>query len=297
MRVSSCVLKRKVKYIDATNPSGCLEAVYLKRFEENGIGATDSDAARACEQFKDLPKPTNAKALAITILCIEEPELAQKCTDRVIELEEIVDINATQAEEFEHSNEPQSFEAIEAKLDDFEKEKAAIAHVPKAADAWKRVEDFPEQFKLKFLKSLDAGTRQDTKAIVVSILSDHKRSERPYEKPELNDAFEEAKLLGEEAVAEFRRLIDLLDEPKSISKFLDKIEDKFASSKLYNQLERPLRAEDEKEMISGFRALGYEVSEGFNGNWSSMGSTFYVYKLMKGDYVMNLSGASDLKTL
>ena len=77
MRVSSCVLKRKVKYIDATNPSGCLDAVYLKRFEENGIGATDSDAARACERFKDLPEPTNAKALAITILFIEEPQLAQ----------------------------------------------------------------------------------------------------------------------------------------------------------------------------------------------------------------------------
>ena len=152
------------------------------------------------------------------------------CTVLVKELEEIVDIDATQAEEFEHSNEPQSFEAIEAKLDDFEKAKAAIEYVPKAADAWKRVEDFLEQFKLKFLKSLDAGTRQDIKAIVVSILSDHKRSERLSEKPELNDAFEDVKLLGEEAVTEFRRVIDLLDEPKSISKFLDKIENKFASS-------------------------------------------------------------------
>ena len=35
----------------------------------------------------------------------------------------------------------------------------------------------------------------------------------------------------------------------------------------------------------------------FNSDWSSLGSTFYVYKLMKGHYVMNLSGARDLKTL
>lgn len=288
-RVSSCVLDRKVKYIDSSNPNECLEAVYLKRFEVNGIGATAFDAARACEQFSDLPEPLNAKALAITILCVEEPELAQKCTKLLKELEEIVDINEAQTEEFEQSNEPQSVEAVEAKLDNFEKAKAAIEYVPKVAGAWKQVEDLPKQFKLKFLKSLDADTRQDVEVLVVSILSDHERSERPYENPELNDAFEEAKLLGEEAVAEFRRVIELLGEPEDVSEFLDKIKDKFSKSDLYYRLERALQAEDEKEMISGLKALGYEVSEGFNGNH------FYVYKLSKGNYVTHLSGAGDLK--
>ena len=197
--------------------------------------------------------------------------------------------NDEQAQNSENELELKGPADIDVESERFEKAQAAIEYVPKVAGAWKQVEDLPEQFKLKFLKSLDADTRQDVEALVVSILSDHKRSERPYENPELNDAFEEAKLLGEEAVAEFRRVIELLGEPEDVSEFLDKIKDKFSKSDLYNRLERALQAEDEKEMISGLKALGYEVSEGFNGNH------FYVYKLSKGNYVTHLSGAGDLK--
>lgn len=291
-RVSSCVLDKKVKYIDSSNPSECLEAVYLKRFEENGIGATASDAARACEQFSDLPEPLNARALAITILCVEEPELAQKCTKLLKELEEIVDINEAQIEEFEHSNEPQSVEAIEAKLDNFEKAQAAIEYVPKVADAWKRVEALPEQFKLKFLKSLDADTRQDVEALVVSILSDHERSERPYENPELNDAFEEAKLLGEAAVAEFRRVIDLLGEPEDISEFLQKLKGKFVAANAKEQLTHAMQVDDEQGMLAGLRDLGIRVKTDFNGKKNPEKITYRVYFNYREH---SLFGAAELK--
>ena len=86
------------------------------------------------------------------------------------------------------------------------------------------------------------------------------------------------------AVAEFTRVIDLLGEPEDIPEFLEKIKDKFASAELYNQLEIAMRALDVKGMISGLRALGYEVSNDFNGKYTD-------YRVLKDQRVHVLSGA------
>ena len=196
--------------------------------------------------------------------------------------------NDEQAQNSENELELKGPADIDVESERFEKAQAAIEYVPKVADAWRQVEDLPEQFRLEFLKSLDADTKQDVQALVVSILSDHERSERPYENPELNDAFEEAKLLGEEALAEFTRVIDLLGEPEDIPEFLEKIKDKFASAELYNQLEIAMRALDVKGMISGLRALGYEVSNDFNGKYTD-------YRVLKDQRVHVLSGAGHLR--
>ena len=173
--------------------------------------------------------------------------------------------NDEQAQNSENELELKGPADIDVESEKFEKAQAAIEYVPKVAGAWKQVEDLPDQFRLKFLKSLDADTKQDVQALVVSILSDHERSERPYENPELNDAFEEAKFLGEEAVAEFTRVIDLLGEPEDVSEFLQKLKGKFVAANAKEQLTHAMQADDEQGILAGLRDLGIRVRTDFNG--------------------------------
>ena len=181
---------------------------------------------------------------------------------------------------------------IDVESEKFEKAQAAIEYVPKVAGAWKQVEDLPDQFRLKFLKSLDADTKQDVQALVVSILSDHERSERPYENPELNDAFEEAKFLGEEAVAEFTRVIDLLGEPEDVYEFLQKLKGKFVAANAKEQLTHAMQADDEQGILAGLRDLGIRVRTDFNGKKNPEKTTYRVYFNYREH---SLFGADELK--
>lgn len=200
--------------------------------------------------------------------------------------------NDEQAQNSENELELKGPASIDVESERFEKAQAAIEYVPKVAGAWKQVEDLPDQFRLKFLKSLDADTRQDVEALVLSILSDHERSERPYENPELNNAFEEAKLLGEEAVAEFTRVIDLLGEPEDVSEFLQKLKGKFVAANAKEQLTHAMQADDEKGMLAGLRDLGIRVRTDFNGKKNSEKTTYRVYFNYREH---SLFGAAELK--
>ena len=70
-------------------PFDWVAAAYLARFSVNGIGATEFDAGRAAESFEKFPEPWNARALGLTILYIERPDICGQFPKFTKELEDL----------------------------------------------------------------------------------------------------------------------------------------------------------------------------------------------------------------
>jgi hypothetical protein len=142
----------------------------------------------------------------------------------------------------------------------FDKAYTAIEYIPKVAEAWKQIEPLSEEFRLQFLKALEADTNQDMAALLATVLEDHRKFIRPYQSSDLNDALEQARELGDEALTEFRRIVDVLGEQIDVQHTMEKLKAKFHTPSSLKDLEMAVSQQSTEAICLALEALGHKIT-------------------------------------
>lgn len=89
-----------------------------------------------------------------------------------------------------------------------------------------KLEVLPEEFQREYLDAIKQG-RRDYSQLADKLFSKHQKLARPFASDKVNDAFAEVAEIGNEARAEFAKVINLLGEDIEIEPVLEKIRNKY----------------------------------------------------------------------
>lgn len=105
----------------------------------------------------------------------------------------------------------------------------AIEYRPEVARAWEKISPLPAGFKEKFLSRLNENPKGDPEAISHAVSSEHDKEVNPFDDASMNEAYGEARKLGEEAATEFKLVVETLGNSLKSYDILKKIFDRYAS--------------------------------------------------------------------
>lgn len=167
----------------------------------------------------------------------------------------------------DYSNKPLATENMvnEDPAEQFTNAMLAIEYDPKTDEVWKQLQILPEKLRYKFLQTLENDPRQPPKQLLEKTLKEWERLKRPYETEELNDAFDEIKAYGDDAILEFQKVVDILGTEVDIEHLITKIRQKFKLP-IQVQLQQAIETENEEKIIEILQNIGFRVSKDVNRN-------------------------------
>lgn len=121
----------------------------------------------------------------------------------------------------------------------YQKALTVLEYDQAASKQYKRLEELPDEYTLKFLETLENDPKSNVKSLVDDLFEQHKTLNAPYDGEHLNMALAEMRKLGSEAEQEFRKAVEVIGEDRVDTKFVcEQISDKFTVS---DQVELPER--------------------------------------------------------
>ncbi|SLN58839.1 hypothetical protein ROG8370_02689 [Roseovarius gaetbuli] len=112
----------------------------------------------------------------------------------------------------------------------FPQAQTVIEYSEAAGQAWKEIEELPEEHRTTFLKGLNEAPKSDAGKLRDTIVARFEKLQRPYDDESANDALIIVREIGSDAEAEFKRVYELLGETIPIEGIVDKIQEKFEKS-------------------------------------------------------------------
>ncbi|MFG6082139.1 hypothetical protein ACEUZ9_002782 [Paracoccus litorisediminis] len=101
---------------------------------------------------------------------------------------------------------------------------AAIQYLPEWKEAWAELETAPEKYRQMFLRAANKDPHADPDQILAEI---NAQMDTPFLRPEHNRALIEMQSLGDEAAAEYRRVVDLLGEEANPQPIKDRLIERY----------------------------------------------------------------------
>jgi hypothetical protein len=109
-----------------------------------------------------------------------------------------------------------------------EKASLVIEYSDEAHENYGKLSELPEEYRIRFADALETEPTSDTGKLAETILQEYYEATHPYDEETLNQALAEARNLGAEAEAEFRKVTELLGDKISTEDLLEKLKRKHA---------------------------------------------------------------------
>ena len=135
----------------------------------------------------------------------------------------------------------------------FSKANILIEYDDRAAYAWNELDAVSEALKLKFMRALDADTKQNVDNLKEVILEEHHRVLHPFDTDELNVAHAKAKKLSKACAEEFMRAYDVLGDTISAENLLEKVSKKYENPQIASDevedLANAIKSKNQREIL------------------------------------------------
>lgn len=145
----------------------------------------------------------------------------------------------------------------------FSKANILIRYDDRAAFAWNELDAVSEALKLKFMRALEADTKQNVNNLKEAILEEHHSVSHPFDTDELNVAHAKAKKLSKACAEEFMRAYNVLGDTISAENLLEKVSKKYEKRQIASDdvedLANAIKSKNQKEILECLKKLNYQV--------------------------------------
>jgi len=119
--------------------------------------------------------------------------------------------------------------SVETQPDPYANARIAIEYREDADIAWKGIQSLPETYQIQFLEALDEDPKADPTFLAERLLTESRKTLRPYADEEMNDLLERCRKINDGAELEFMEVYELLGDKINPKELFGKIEAKFLS--------------------------------------------------------------------